>query len=98
MKYLLTKDNAKRVSFFKKELLLTVLKLLRKNKKIKKTVRWKMSFFFFSINTKFFKTKIINRCVISGRQSGILSKFKLSRIVFAKYSYSGKLFGIKSYS
>ena len=98
MKYLLIKDKKKRVSFFKKELLFTVFKLLRKNKKIKKTIRWKTSSFFFSIDTKNFKTRIINRCVMTGRQSGILSKFKLSRIMFAKYAYSGKFFGIKSYS
>lgn len=98
MKYLIVKDKKNRSMFFKKELILIVFKNILKNKKIKNSLRWKASSFFFSVNSKCFKTKIINRCVFSGRQKGILSKFKVSRIVFAQYAYSSKIFGIKSYS
>ena len=98
MKYLIKKEKIKRILFLNKELIFSVLKFLKKNTKIIKSIRWKASSFFFKINQNKFKTKIVNRCIISGRQKGILTKFKLSRILFAKYAYSGNLFSIKSYS
>ena len=98
MKYLVKKDKIKRAAFYDKEIIITVLKHLKKNVKINKSIRWKVVSLFFSFNSNKFKTKLINRCVISGKQRGVLSKFKVSRILFAKYSYSGKFFSLKNYS
>lgn len=96
MKYLTKKDKKTRINFYSKEILLNVLKHLKKNTFIQNSIRWKAASFLFCFNPKKFKTKIINRCIISGRQRGIMSKFKLSRIFFAKYAYSGKIFSLKN--
>jgi ribosomal protein S14 len=98
MKYLVTKDKIKRFSFLKKEIIFNCFKLIKKNKKINQSIRLNTNFIFFGINTQKFKTKIVNRCIISGRQKGVVTKFKLSRIIFANFINSGKLFGIKNYS
>ena len=98
MKYLVTKDKIKRNLFFKKEILFNCFKLINKNLKISKSIRLKTDYLFFGINTKKFRTRIVNRCVISGRQKGIITKFKLSRIIFANFINSGKFCDIKNYS
>ena len=55
---------------------------------------------FEYINNKFnnFKTKLKNFCVISGRSTGIIQKFKISRIVLRELSFKGVFFGLKKAS
>ena len=40
-------------------------------------------------------TRAVNRCVKSGRSNGILSTFRLSRLVFRKLALQGLLPGIR---
>ncbi|WP_018752137.1 30S ribosomal protein S14 [Paenibacillus sanguinis] len=43
-------------------------------------------------------TRLHNRCGISGRPHGYLSKFKVSRIVFRELAHQGKIPGVKKAS
>ena len=45
-----------------------------------------------------FKTKILNRCIWTGRSKSILKKFKFSRIIFKKYASNGEIPGYFKYS
>ena len=51
-----------------------------------------------SLNTRFFKTQIKNRCVLSLRSRSTLRKFRLSRIAFRAFASSGLLLGVKKSS
>ena len=44
------------------------------------------------------RTKIKNRCVITGRSRGILRKFKVSRLTFKELSSRGELMGVRKSS
>lgn len=44
------------------------------------------------------RTKIKNRCVLSGRSRGVVRDFKVSRIVFKELAGAGLLVGVKKKS
>jgi ribosomal protein S14 len=97
MKYIIQKDKNKLAFYYKKEFLKNILKNVTKNKKLYHSVRWKASVILSLIDKKYSKTMFVNRCIITGRQKGILTKFKLSRIAFFKICRSKKVFGFKNY-
>ncbi|WP_372631943.1 30S ribosomal protein S14 [Cohnella sp.] len=43
-------------------------------------------------------TRLHNRCEVSGRPRGYLSKFKVSRIVFRELAHQGQIPGVKKAS
>ena len=97
MKYLIKKDKKKRFFFYKKELYVFILKNIIRNICIFSSVRWNTGFKLFCINKKESKTQYNNRCVFTGRQKGILTKFKISRLTFLKLSRLGNLSGVKKF-
>jgi ribosomal protein S14 len=97
MKYIIQKDKNKRVFYYKKEFLKNILSNITKNKKLYHSFRWKALTILSLVDKKHSKTMFVNRCVITGRQKGILTKFKLSRISFLQMCRSNKVFGIKNF-
>lgn len=55
-------------------------------------------FFFKSFLLSFFKTRIKNFCIVSGRSRGVYRKFKVSRIVFKCLGETGLFFGLQKLS
>jgi len=53
---------------------------------------------FFVFKDRFFKTKIKNYCIITGRSRGLYRKFKVSRITFRNIGIEGLFFGLKKSS
>jgi len=53
---------------------------------------------FFVLKDRFFKTKIKNYCIITGRPRGLYRKFKVSRIIFRNIGIEGLFFGLKKSS
>ncbi|MED4956096.1 30S ribosomal protein S14 [Paenibacillus macerans] len=43
-------------------------------------------------------TRLHNRCSVSGRPRGYISKFKVSRIVFRELAHNGQIPGVKKAS
>ncbi|GIO39585.1 alternate 30S ribosomal protein S14 [Paenibacillus antibioticophila] len=43
-------------------------------------------------------TRLHNRCSVSGRPKGYLSKFKVSRIIFRELAHKGQIPGVKKAS
>lgn len=43
-------------------------------------------------------TRLHNRCSVSGRPRGYISKYKVSRIVFRELAHQGKIPGVKKAS
>lgn len=98
MKYLIYKDNKKRLSQFESELKKNILKIIFKNKKYSISIRWSAFFNLMKITKKYpSKTTIVNRCIFTGRANGILSKFKMSRIMFLNLGRSNNLLGFKKF-
>ena len=43
-------------------------------------------------------TRLMNRCLVTGRPRGYLRKFKMSRIAFREYAHKGQIPGVKKAS
>jgi len=98
MKYLVTKDKKKRICLQKIELKLMVLKTIFKNKNYFFSLRYSALIKCFYLTTKkSFKTQIVNRCVFTGRSKGILSKFKISRLMFLRLGRAGDILGLRKH-
>nr|QFP99037.1 ribosomal protein S14 [Rhizaria sp.] len=61
-----------------------------------KLLQWVLSENNYKQN--YFKNRIKNFCVISGRSKGVYRKFKISRIVLRELSAKGIFFGLKKAS
>ena len=73
-----------------------VLKYILNNVTIPFIIREKA---YKELNLKFKnRVKLNRRCIITGRSRGIISKFKISRIVFKNFASKGYLPGIKKLS
>ena len=96
MKYLLKKDKSNRKSYKLLENKRKVYKALVSNDFLdvgrKELVKDKMS----NIGFKF--TRVVNRCIFTGRKRGILREFKISRYNFKELAQKGYLEGVKKSS
>ncbi len=96
MKFKTVKDKKLRKKFKKNELRIKLLKSFYQNMYLKPLVREysreKLSKY------KGIELKIKNRCVMTGRSSGIMREFKVSRMEFKRLAVEGVLLGIKKSS
>lgn len=74
------KDFKLRNSFLIKEKKLKFLNYLTHNNNIKQKKKQNIKNIFINLNSKYFKTKIKNRCILSSRSRSIYKKFRLSRL------------------
>lgn len=88
-------DLQNRIFFKKTEIIQKILKFLLiycKSKVFKKILNKN----YYKNN--YYKTKIKNYCVISGRSRSVIRKFKVSRIFFRILGSKGYYFGLKKSS
>lgn len=95
MKHLFIKDNKKRQLFAKNEKKYLYIKYLLKNELLNNQIRIALSSKFAKLNKTISLTKIRNRCSITFRSRGNLTKFKLSRIQLRQFISLGLLPGYK---
>lgn len=98
MKYLAWKDKKRRVLYASYEEGRVFLRAIIKNMLLvgKLRIAAYKSFFLFPRDASI--TRIKNRCNYTNRGRGIYSKFGLSRLMFRKYVWKGKLTGVKNSS
>ncbi len=89
------KDFIKRQLVTKNELKRLEYKSIIKNQKLTKEIRYKYIIKLNKINRNSSKTRIKNRCILSGRGKAVYQMFKLSRIKFRELASQGMLPGIK---
>jgi len=98
MKYLAWKDKKRRVLFSSYEEGRVFLNALIKNfllsNKLRNSAYWTSSLFPRDASL----TRMHNRCNMTNRTRGIYTKFGLSRLMFRKYAWKGKLTGVKKSS
>ncbi len=92
------KDKKIRINFFNKEIKSLPISFLVSSPSLEKVYRFALTKKYNSLNTRFFKTQVKNRCVLSLRSRSTLRKFRLSRIVFRTFASSGLLLGVKKSS
>jgi ribosomal protein S14 len=95
MKNQLQKDTNKRNLNFKFENKLIILKSIAKNNNITKTVRWNSELKLTNLNSNSYKTRIVKRCVFTGRKNKINPMFRISRLSFLKFARNGLINGLK---
>jgi len=95
MKYLIEKDKKRREIFAKYENFRICLRALSKDLRLPYSVRllYRVRLAEFYKNAS--KTRIKNRCVISGRGRGIFRFFRMSRLQIRDTSIKGLLYGIR---
>jgi ribosomal protein S14 len=92
------KNIKQRQSYKQTEMFQKVLKSLffyLKNKKLQLVVQ---KILVFKLYNSFFKTAIHNFCVVTGRARGLVTKFKVSRILFKSLAETGLFFGLQKLS
>ncbi len=95
MKYLLLKDKRRRVLFNAFESRRKVMKAFIQKLNVKKKDRTKVYLELLNFPRDSSITRIRNRCVLTNRPRAIYKKFGLSRLMFRKYVWQGKLVGVK---
>ena len=98
MNKLVKKDFKKRVSFKKIELYKVILKSITLNSNYLKFIKWNSLFMLSRFLEKKSKTRIVDRCVCTGRKSKFNGSFKFSRLVFLKLSRLSLISGVKKSS
>jgi ribosomal protein S14 len=96
-KYIL-KDRKNRIHFSKKEKKRLILKyILDHSNKLIMNQRKKISFQLFLFKNCS-KTKLQNRCLLTGRKRSVYRDFRLSRIKLKEMSNKGMISGLKKYN
>ena len=98
MKYLLEKDKKRRLIFQKYEKKKLILKVLSKDKRLDEFSRLLFRIKLSQYPKNASKTRVVNRCLSTGRAHGISRFFKMSRIEMRQYLLRGYLYGIKKAS
>jgi len=92
MRYLIEKDYKARQQVLRWEWKRLILKVMVKNPYLSKSEmvkRWR----YFPLKSS--KTRIRNRCILSGRAGSIYTRFRLSRICLREEGNKGKLVGVQ---
>jgi ribosomal protein S14 len=98
MKYALIKDKKRRIlyAFFEKRRIF--LRALLEDKKLPKSFRVLAYRELILLPRDSSITRIRNRCVLTNRPRAVYKKFGMSRLMFRKYVWQGKLVGVKNSS
>jgi len=88
------KDRKRRKSFNQKELYNRLNRSLKKNLELYDIDSKDVSPLIFKKYSKISKVSIRNRCILTYRGRGIVSKFKISRIIFRQKAGAGEIPGI----
>jgi small subunit ribosomal protein S14 len=98
MKYLLIKDRRRRVLFNLFEKKRNFLYTIYQNLSLDPKIRLVAYFRLYTLARDSSITRIKNRCVFTNRPRSIYKHFGLSRLMFRKYVFQGKLIGVKKSS
>lgn len=98
MKSLISKDKVYRNNFSKFELFSNLEKLLKKSSVVLNFQKPKILFFSKVIRNHFYRLKIKNRCLLTGRSSSVSRIYSVSRIFFRNLGREGFIPGLKKSS
>lgn len=98
MKYLLEKDKKRRILFEKFEKKKILLIALSKDVRLSflRRIMFRLELFKFNKNTS--KTRVKNRCSVTGRGRGVFRAFRMSRLQIRELLVRGMLYGVRKAS
>ena len=88
-------DNIRRRNYIKFEIKSQLIRSLKKTSDLQLTQKCLLIYKQSSIPRASSITRVVNRCVNTGRKYSTLRKFKLSRFSFRTNSYEGLLPGVR---
>ena len=91
---IIQRNLKRRILFEKNKNTRRELKVIRNNKTKTLEERFQAQILLSKLPRNSSKTRIRNRCLLSGRSRGVYSKFQLSRIWFRKLASECKLPGV----
>lgn len=91
-----SRDKARRHSFFLTELERLVLKSISFDQHLPSAVRYTAGYYLDQLNGQ--RSRIKNRCILTGRARAVNRHFRLSRFAFRSLSSNGQLPGVVSAS
>lgn len=92
----ISRDKARRHSFFLNELERIILKSVSTDQHLPSSVRYTAGYYLDQLNGH--KSRIKNRCILTGRARSVNRHFRLSRFAFRSLSSNGQLPGVVSAS
>ena len=96
MKKHLISDKKKRKLMLKYENKRIILKSLIKNSNIFKTTKWNASLLLTDFcYTNISKTRVVNRCIFTGRKGKFRQSYRFSRLIFLNLARNGLINGIR---
>ncbi len=98
MKYLFWKDKKRRILYYSYEQRKLFLKAITKTSALHFKVRTKATKMIISLPRDASITRIRNRCILTNRPRAVYRKFGISRLMFRKYAWKGKLIGVRNSS
>jgi small subunit ribosomal protein S14 len=95
---LITRDKKRRklLNLYEKKRL--ILKGILTNNNVEQNIRWKAGLLLSKLPKDSSKTKVNNRCILTGRSRAIDRDFKISRICLRELGESGCIPGLKKSS
>jgi len=91
MKYLLSKENLRRINFKAIETQYRALKFIVHNQNLSTSFRWEASLLLSKILKNQSRTALKNRCFLTGRGRGYSRFFNLSRIQIRNLARNNEL-------
>ena len=95
MKKLNQKEKRNRAKVYKFEDVRIILKSIVKNVKLINLTRWNAILKLTTLPKKSIKTRLVNRCVLTGRKGKFTNSYKFSRLVFLRLLRAGNISGLK---
>jgi small subunit ribosomal protein S14 len=89
-------DLKKRYNYSNREVKLYLLKSIFNNQYLNNYIRMRAGIKLAKLNSNL--TKIVNRCIVTGRSGGVLREFKVFRMTFKEKAARGHLVGVKKSS
>ena len=98
MRAKMERDKLLRCNFVKNELDFGVFKALIMNQKLGLISRQQIYFNRVKFSPFYSRTRIKNRCVVTGRSKSYIRQFKVSRIKLREFASKGWLYGVSKSS
>lgn len=98
MKNLIERDKKRRNLVCKYEQKRSVLKYILSNRSLPAAVRWQAGVDLAGFSKNSSKTRLNNRCVLTGRGKAVCRAFRLSRIMVRTFAHSGNISGLQKSS
>jgi ribosomal protein S14 len=93
-----SKDVKKRAKVYDLELIKKSLIFIITDWNTPASRRLCFTFLLQALSRSASKTRLRNRCVITGRSRGLIRYFRLSRNIFKSFALDGKLYGVQKSS